>query len=64
VYIKALPILALLSALPLFFSVRASWLLHQFSLKPAQLLFAIKLTLVAMLSHALSLAIVMLWEMQ
>ena len=64
VYIKALPILALLSALPLFFSVRASWRLHQFSLKPAQLLFAIKLTLVAMLSHALSLAIVMLWEMQ
>ena len=64
VYIKALPILALLSALPLFFSVRASWLLHQFSLKPAQLLSAIKLTLVAMLSHALLLALVMLWEMQ
>jgi len=64
VYVKALPVLALLCALPLLFSVRASWLLHQFALKPAQLLSAIKLTLAAMLSHALLLALVMLWEMQ
>ena len=60
VYVKALPVLALLCALPL----RAFWLLHQFALKPAQLLSAIKLTLAAMLSHALLLALVMLWEMQ
>ena len=60
VYVKALPVLALLCALPL----RAFWLLHQFALKPAQLLSAIKLTLAAMLNHALLLALVMLWEMQ
>jgi 1,4-dihydroxy-2-naphthoate octaprenyltransferase len=64
VYVKALPVLALLCVLPLLFSVRAFWLLHQFALNPAQLLSAIKLTLAAMLSHALLLALVMLWEMQ
>ena len=64
VYVKVLPVLALLCALPLLFSVRAFWLLHQFALNPAQLLSAIKLTLAAMLSHALLLALVMLWEMQ
>jgi len=64
VYVKVLPVLALLCVLPLLFSVRAFWLLHQFALNPAQLLSAIKLTLAAMLSHALLLALVMLWEMQ
>lgn len=61
VYLKELPTLAMISALPLLFSARASWLLHQFSAKPAYLLSAIQLTLAAMLSHALLLILVMLW---
>ncbi len=63
VYVQALPKLALVSALPLFFSARATGLLHQFALQPSKLLSAIKLTLAAMLSHALLLALIMLWEL-
>lgn len=58
-----LPVLAMLSALPLLLSVRASLVLRQFAASPAQLLPAIQLTIAAMLSHALLLIIVMLWEM-
>lgn len=61
--ISALPLLAILSALPLLLSLRAFWLLRQFSARPAQLLPAIKLTLAAMLSHALLLALILLWNM-
>ncbi len=63
VYVEKLPIQAMLSALPLLFSARASWLLRQFAAKPAYLLSAIQLTLAAMLSHALLLILVMLWKM-
>jgi 1,4-dihydroxy-2-naphthoate octaprenyltransferase len=55
--------LALLSALPLLLSVRASFILKQFAATPAKLLSAIQLTIAAMLSHALLLILVMLWEM-
>jgi len=57
-----LPELALLSALPLLLSARAFWLLRQFSAKPEKLLPAIKLTLASMLSHALLLTLIMLWN--
>jgi 1,4-dihydroxy-2-naphthoate octaprenyltransferase len=58
-----LPGLALLSLLPLIFSARSAWMLHQFSATPAKLLPAIKLTLAAMLGHALLLTFVMIWTM-
>lgn len=59
---SSLPVLIMLSALPLLFSLRAFWLLRQFPAKPVQLLPAIKLTLAAMLSHALLLALILLWN--
>ncbi|HEY9268232.1 MAG TPA: prenyltransferase [Methylotenera sp.] len=59
---RHLPELALLSALPLLLSVRAFWLLRQFAAKPEKLLPAIKLTLASMLSHALLLTLIMLWN--
>ncbi|OIR02453.1 1,4-dihydroxy-2-naphthoate octaprenyltransferase [mine drainage metagenome] len=58
-----LPKLAMLASLPLLLSVRASLLLRRFAASPAQLLPVIQLTIAAMLSHALLLIIVMLWEM-
>lgn len=58
-----LPALALLSVLPLFFSVWASLILRQFAATPAKLIPAIKLTLATMLSHALLLTLVMIWKM-
>lgn len=64
VYIGALPVLAMLAALPLLLSARASYLLGQSPDKPADLLVAIKLTLAAMLSHALLLALVLIRELQ
>lgn len=57
-----LPDLALLSALPLLFSMRAFWLLRKFHAKPAELLPAIKLTLASMLGHALLLTLIMFWN--
>ena len=57
-----LPELALLSVLPLLLSVRAFWLLRKFAAKPEKLLPAIKLTLASMLSHALLLTLIMLWN--
>ena len=57
-----LPMLAILSALPLLFSARASWLLRQFAATPAHLLSAIQLTLAAMLSHALLLTLLIILE--
>lgn len=62
VFSEYLPELALLSALPLLLSVRAFWLLRQFAPKPEKLLPAIKLTLASMLSHALLLTLIMLWN--
>ena len=58
-----LPTLALISVLPLLFSARAAWILHQFAAMPAKLVPAIKLTIAAMLSHALLLTLVMIWKM-
>jgi 1,4-dihydroxy-2-naphthoate octaprenyltransferase len=58
-----LPVQALLAAVPLIFSTRAAWILRKFAATPAKLLPAIKLTLAAMLSHALLLTLVMIWEM-
>ena len=63
VYIGKLPTLALVSTLPLFFSGRAAWILRQFAAMPAKLVPAIKLTLAAMLSHALLLTLVLIWKM-
>jgi 1,4-dihydroxy-2-naphthoate octaprenyltransferase len=63
IVVGQLPALALLSALPLLFSVRASLILRQFAATPAGLLPAIKFTLAAMLSHALLLILVMIWKM-
>jgi hypothetical protein len=53
----------MLSALPLLFSVRAAWMLKKFAATPSYLLPAIQLTLAAMLSHALLLALVIIWKM-
>jgi 1,4-dihydroxy-2-naphthoate octaprenyltransferase len=61
IYLGKLPLFALVSALPLLFSFRAAWMLRQFAATPAKLLPAIKLTLAAMLSHALLLTLVMIW---
>jgi 1,4-dihydroxy-2-naphthoate polyprenyltransferase len=58
-----LPQLAILSAVPLLFSVRASLLLKRFSAQPSHLLTAIRLTLASMLGHALLLIIIMFWKM-
>ncbi|MDP3677952.1 MAG: prenyltransferase [Methylotenera sp.] len=57
-----LPMLAMLSTVPLVFSLRAFLLLRQFAAKPAQLLSAIQLTLASMLNHALLLTLIMLWK--
>lgn len=57
-----LPALALLSLLPLLFSAQSAWMLHQFSATTAKLLPAIKMTLAAMLGHALLLTLVMIWK--
>ncbi|MDO9051403.1 MAG: prenyltransferase [Methylotenera sp.] len=59
-----LPVLALLSVLPLVFSLCAFWILRQFFAQPSQLLPAIKWTLASMLSHALLLVIILLWKSQ
>lgn len=58
-----LPVQALLAAIPLIFSVSAAWILRQCAITPAKLLPAIKLTLAAMLSHAILLTLVMIWKM-
>lgn len=62
VYMSIFPTSVMLSAMPLFFSLHAFYVLHQFSEKPAQLLPAIKSTLASMLSHALLLTIILLWN--
>jgi 1,4-dihydroxy-2-naphthoate octaprenyltransferase len=58
-----LPVQAVLAAVPLIFSARAAWILRRFAATPAKLVPAIKLTLAAMLSHALLLTLVMIWKM-
>jgi 1,4-dihydroxy-2-naphthoate octaprenyltransferase len=58
-----LPTLVLLSAIPFFFSLRATMNLRQFAAIPSKLKPAIQLTLAAMLSHALLLTLVMIWKM-
>jgi 1,4-dihydroxy-2-naphthoate octaprenyltransferase len=63
VYISKLPVLALLSILPLILSLKATLILRQFASTPAKLTPAIQLTLAAMLSHALLLTLVMIWKM-
>lgn len=54
-----LPALSMLSTLPMLLSFRAAWILKQFAKQPAQLRPAIQLTIVAMLSHALILSIIL-----
>lgn len=63
VWIKALPVWAITSLLPLAFSLLAFFQLKQFAAQPVKLLSAIQLTLASMLSHALLLAIILLWKM-
>lgn len=60
--IDRLPLLAILSVLPLLFSLRAFWILRQFAATPTQLLPAIRFTLAAVLTHALLLSIVVIWK--
>lgn len=62
VVLGKLPVLAMLSALPLLFSARAAWLLRKFYTQPLHLLPAIRLTLASMLGHALLLAIILFWK--
>ena len=62
VKMNELPLVAMISALPLLFSVRAAWLLIRFASEPMQLRPAIQLTLAAMLGHAFLLAFVLFWE--
>lgn len=57
-----LPLMAMLSAVPLLLSLRAFWILRKFAAKPARLLPAIQLTLAAMLSHAVLLILILLWN--
>ena len=64
VYSDKLPLLVLLSSLPLLFSFYATSQLRQFLENPAKLMFAIQLTLIALSSHALLLILVLLWEMK
>jgi hypothetical protein len=52
-----------MSALPLLLSARASLVLRKFAATSVYLLPAIKWTIAAMLSHALLLIIILLWEM-
>jgi 1,4-dihydroxy-2-naphthoate polyprenyltransferase len=63
VTIGKLPTLALVSGIPLIFSLRATQILHEFAAIPAKLKPAIQLTLTAMFSHALLLTLVMIWKM-
>jgi 1,4-dihydroxy-2-naphthoate octaprenyltransferase len=62
VIFSKLPLQAIISAVPLLFSVRASILLKQLSVKPVNLLSAIRLTLASMLGHALLLIIIIFWK--
>jgi 1,4-dihydroxy-2-naphthoate octaprenyltransferase len=62
VVFSKLPLLAMISAVPLLFSVRASILLRQFYAQPVHLLSAIRLTLASMLGHALLLTIIIFWK--
>ncbi|GBG13906.1 1,4-dihydroxy-2-naphthoate octaprenyltransferase [Novimethylophilus kurashikiensis] len=57
-----LPAVALLSALPLLFSFRAAVILARHAGTPAALLPAIRLTLIAMLSHGILMAGLLLWS--
>ncbi len=57
-----LPLITMLSALPLALSLRAFWVILKFSAKPPRLLPAIQLTLAAMLGHALLLILILLWS--
>jgi 1,4-dihydroxy-2-naphthoate polyprenyltransferase len=59
VVIHRLPALSMLSTLPMLLSFRAAWVLKRFAKQPAQLRPAIQLTIVAMLSHALILSIIL-----
>ncbi len=61
--IGSLPVQTLLATLPLIFSAKAAWILRQYAATPAKLLPAIKLTLAAMLGHALLLTSVIIWKM-
>ncbi len=62
VWLGALPALAMVSALPLLFSLLAFRQLKQFAAVPAKLGMSIQLTLASMLSHALLLVIILLWK--
>jgi 1,4-dihydroxy-2-naphthoate polyprenyltransferase len=59
VVIHRLSALSMLSTLPMLLSFRAAWVLKRFAKQPAQLRPAILLTIVAMLSHALILSIIL-----
>lgn len=62
VWVGAMPELAIVSTLPLLFSLWAFRHLKQFAAVPAKLLLPIQLTLASMLGHALLLSIILFWN--
>jgi 1,4-dihydroxy-2-naphthoate polyprenyltransferase len=57
-----IPMMALLSGLPMLLSFKASFVLQRHAGEPALLLPAIRLTIFAMLSHGILLAILLMWN--
>jgi len=62
VVIAQLPLVAMVSILPFFLTLRAYRLLSQFASTPTKLSPAIKMSLASMLIHALLLTIILLWK--
>ena len=62
VYLQKLPAITLLAALPLLLALRATLLLQQHYAEPEKLRPAIQLTLLAMLSHAFLLTLLLFWN--
>lgn len=59
---QILPPAALISALPMLLSFRAAAILRRYAEQPAALLPAIQLTIAAMLTHGMLLAILLMWK--
>lgn len=64
VWLRELPALAIVSVLPIFFSLIAFGQLKQCAAASAKLRVPIQLTLASMLGHALLLAIILVWKTQ
>lgn len=62
VLLAKLPVFAIFALLPMVYSARATWMLKRHHITPTKLRPAIQLTLMAMLSHALILTVVLFWN--